>query len=43
MVNKLIEVDETKWKKFHLWCVNNSTTIKKEIDKFLDKFSKDIG
>ena len=37
MVPKLVYVDGEKWVKFKKWCVNNDTTIKAEIDKFLNQ------
>lgn len=41
-MNKLVDVDNKKWKNFGKWCVMHDTTIKNEIDKFLDKF-KEVG
>jgi len=35
MKMKAINVDEKKWDTFKKWCVNNDTTIQKQIDKFL--------
>ncbi len=36
----MVDVDKDKWKVFGKWCVNNDTTIRAEIDKFLNKFSE---
>lgn len=38
MICKSINVNEQKWDAFRKWCVNNNTTIKVEIDKFLNQF-----
>ena len=35
-----MDVDPKKWDKFRKWCVANNTTIRKEIDRFLDVFNK---
>ncbi len=40
MTMKMIDVDEKKWKAFGKWCVNHDTTMKEEIDKFLNKFGR---
>lgn len=40
-MNKQIYVKNSKWKKFKKICFNNDSTIKKEIDKFLDRFIKE--
>ena len=37
---KMIDVDSKKWSKFRLWCANHGTTMKAEMDRFLDKFMK---
>lgn len=41
-MNKQINVDDEKWKKFGKWCVNNDTTITKELDKFLTRAIKNV-
>lgn len=35
---KLIDVDPDKWKLFRKYCVNKDTTMKAELDKFLNRF-----
>lgn len=37
---KAIDVDDKKWVQFGKWCKANDTTIRKELDKFLNKFYK---
>ena len=34
-------VNEDKWKRFKMWCINNNTTIKKKLDEFLDQFEEE--
>ncbi len=36
MKDKLIEVDEVKWKKFKLWCMHNDILMRERIDTFLN-------
>lgn len=43
MTNKLIDVDNIKWKQFGKWCAVHDTTIKAELDKFLNKFKVKDG
>ena len=38
---KLIDVEPDKWKEFKKYCAIKETTMKAEIDKFLNKFNKD--
>ena len=40
MTLKMMDVDKDKWNAFKKWCANNDTTMKAEIDKFLNKFIK---
>ena len=40
MTYTMIDIDRKKWKEFKIWCANNDTTMKAEIDKFLNKFDK---
>ena len=37
MTQKMVEVDDQKWRQFRLLCLKNNTTIKKELDRFLNK------
>ena len=39
----MIDVDAKKWKAFRLWCANQGTTMKAEIDQFLEKFVKEVN
>jgi hypothetical protein len=39
-MNKMIDVDNNKWEAFGIWCYTHKTTIKKELDKFLNKFKE---
>ena len=42
MTLKMVDVDAKKWKAFRKWCNNHDTTLKVEIDKFLDKFDEEV-
>lgn len=40
MTLKMIDVDDKKWQKFRIKCLQINSTMKYELDKFLDKFLK---
>ena len=41
MAYTMIDIDKKKWRAFKIWCAHNDTTLKAEIDKFLNKFIKE--
>ena len=40
MTLKMIDVDPKKWKSFRKWCGNHETTMKAEVNRFLNKFKE---
>jgi hypothetical protein len=40
MVYKMIDVDGKKWNTFRKWCAANDTTMKAEVDLFLNKYCR---